>query len=49
MACDGMSQASSRLIADGWGEFDLLGEVECGKGEGDCIPGLCMPLLVIGK
>ena len=49
MAYDSMLRASSRLIVDGWGEFDLLGEVECGKGEGDAISGLCMPSLVIGK
>ena len=36
-------------MVDGWGEFDLLGGVECGKGEGDCIPGLRMPSLVIGN
>ena len=47
--CDGMSRASSRLIVDGWGELDLLGVVECGKGEGDCIPGLLVPSLVIGN
>ena len=47
--CDSMLQASLRLIVEGWGEFDQLGVVECDKGEGDCIPGLCVPLLVIGK
>ena len=36
-------------MVDGWGEFDLLGGVKRGKGEGDCIPGLRMPLLVIGN
>ena len=47
--CDSMSRASLRLIVDGWGEFDLLGGVERGKGEGDCIPGLRVPSLVIGN
>ena len=49
MLCDGMLRASSRLMVDRWGEFDLLGGVERGKGEGDCIPGLHVPLLVIGN